>query len=323
MNAIATPQHPSLRNMRLPLFAAPMFLVSGAELVIAASKSGILGSFPAANARTSEQLEEWLRQITTEIDTEVDGPWAINLVANKRNNRFPSDLALTCKYRAPVVITALGSPAPVVEAVHEYGGLVFADVISIEQARKAAAAGVDGLILVGAGAGGHTGSINGFSFVSAVRQFWSGLLVAAGGITDGAGILASQALGADFAYMGTRFIATNESMAKAAYKQMLVDSTAADIITTDAFTGIANNMLRPSIEAAGLDPDNVPASARSTINFDDPHGGAKAWKDIWSAGQGVDAIKATQPVADIVDELVAQYNQAQDQLHSRYLVAAR
>ncbi len=312
-------RHSSLRNMRLPVFAAPMFLVSGAELVIAASKSGILGSFPAANARTTEQLEAWLRQICTAIDPEMDGPWAVNLVAHKLNNRFASDLELACKYRAPVVITALGSPGPVVEAVHEYGGLVFADVISIEQARKAAATDVDGLILVGAGAGGHTGSITGFAFVSAVRQFWSGILVIAGGITDGAGILASQALGADAAYMGTRFIAARESMAKPAYKQMLIDSACSDIITTDAFTGIPNNMLRPSIEAAGIDPDNIPASERSRINFDDPHKGAKAWRDIWSAGQGVDAITAMQSVAEIVSDLTDEYVQAINHLENHRL----
>jgi len=219
MSATIQALHRNLKNMRLPLFAAPMFLVSGVELVIACCKSGILGSFPAANARTSEQLDEWLQQISTSIDPEVDGPWAVNLVAHKLNKRFESDLQLTSKYRAPVVITALGSPGPVVEAVHEYGGLVFADVISIEHARKAVATGVDGLILVGAGSGGHTGSVTGFAFVSAVRQFWSGPLVIAGGVTDGAGILASQALGADAAYMGTRFIAANESMAKPAYKK--------------------------------------------------------------------------------------------------------
>lgn len=314
MNAITQGQRHKLKNLRLPLFAAPMFLVSGTELVIAACKSGILGSFPAANARTSEQLEDWLQQITRAVDPEADGPWAINLVAHKLNKRLAADLELTVKYQAPVVITALGAPGPVVQAVHEYGGLVFADVISIEHARKAAAAGVDGLILVGAGSGGHTGSITGFSFVSAVRQFWGGFLVIAGGITDGAGILASQALGADAAYMGTRFIAATESMAKPAYRQMLIDSTASDIITTNAFTGIPNNMLRPSIEAAGIDPNNIPPSERGKINFDDPHQGAKAWRDIWSAGQGVDAIKSTQTVAEIVDNLASEYVQASDRL---------
>lgn len=319
MSVITKFKHRSLANMRLPLFVSPMFLVSGTELVIAASKSGVLGSFPAANARTTEQLETWLEQISREVDLSVDGPWAINLVANKLNTRFASDLALTCQYQAPVVITALGHPGPVVEAVHAYGGLVFADVISVEQARKAVNAGVDGLILVGAGAGGHTGSIGGFAFTSAVRQFWDGLLVVAGGIANGAGILACQALGADAAYMGTHFIAAEESMAKQAYKQMLVDSTASDIITTDAFTGIPNNMLRPSIKAAGIDPDNIDPSERSTINFSDPHGGAKAWRDIWSAGQGVDAIKSIQTTADIVRDLEREYAQAVEQLENHRL----
>ena len=316
-------KHHSLRNLRLPLFAAPMFLVSGTELVIAACKSGILGSFPAANARTTEQLEEWLKQISSEVDSDIDGPWAINLVAHQLNKRFASDLELTCKYKPPIVITALGHPGPVVEAVHAYGGLVFADVISVEHARKAAKAGVDGLILVGAGAGGHTGSVTGFSLVPAVRQFWDGFVAIAGGITDGAGILASQALGADVAYMGTRFIAAKESMVKPAYRQMLVDSTASDIMTTKVFTGIPNNMLRPSIRGAGIDPDNIPESERSRINFDDPHSGAKAWRDIWSAGQGVDAIKSAQLVAEIVDELTNEYAQAVEQLDKRRLKQAQ
>lgn len=307
--------HKSLQNLCLPIFVAPMFLVSGPELVISACHSNVIGSFPAANARTSELLEDWLKEISGKVDAGLHASWAINLVTNKLNKRLAADLTLTCKYKAPIVITALGHPGAVVDQVHSYGGLVFADVATIEQAKKAAATGVDGLILIASGAGGHTGSVNGFSFVAAVREFWQGLLVLGGGIGNGEGILASQALGADFAYMGTTFIGSHESMAKAEYKVMLVESVAKDIINTDAFTGIPNNMLRPSIEKAGFDPDNIPSSAKSKLNFDDPHNGAKAWRDIWSAGHGVGQIKKVRPVKEIVTLLQAQYLQGSQNIN--------
>lgn len=294
-------------NLRLPAIAAPMFLVSGPDLVTASARSGIVGAMPAANARTGDDLDRWLGQIRGGLGNDPAGSWAINLVANKRNPRVEHDLGLVCKHQVPVVITALGSPAAVIEAVHGYGGLVFADVISVAQARKAAEWGVDGLVLVGAGAGGHTGQLSPFAFVPEVRSFWDGYIVAGGGISSGAGIRGALALGADLAYLGTRFIAAQESMASDAYRGMLVDSGSADVICTDAFTGIPNNMLRPSIVKAGIDPDNIPPECRSSINFEDPHNGAKAWRDIWSAGHGVGAIGKVQPVAEIVAELEAQF----------------
>lgn len=294
-------------NLRLPAIAAPMFLVSGPELVMASAKAGIVGAMPAANARTGDDLDRWLGRIRTELGDGGTGSWAVNLVANKRNPRVEHDLGLVCKYQVPVVITALGSPAAVIEAVHGYGGLVFADVISVAQARKAAQWGVDGLVLVSAGAGGHTGQLSPFAFVPEVRSFWDGYIIVGGGISSGAGIRGALALGADLAYLGTRFIAAQESMASDAYRAMLVETDSADVICTDAFTGIPNNMLRPSIVKAGIDPNNIPAECRSTINFEDPHNGAKAWRDIWSAGHGVGAIAEVQSVSEIVAELDLQF----------------
>lgn len=292
-----------LPNLRLPVIAAPMFLVSGPELVIAACRAGVVGSFPVANCRTPEDLDRWLAQITGALDPQ-DAPWAVNLVVHRLNRRLADDLALIVRYRPPLVITALGSPAEVIEAVHAYGGQVFADVSTVEHARKAAASGVDGLVLIAAGAGGHTGSITGFAFVPAVREFWHGPLVLGGGLSTGAAIDAALTLGADYAYVGTPFIATRESLAKDAYKAMLVEAEIRDLIVTDAFTGIPNCMLRPSIVAAGIDPDAIPPSERSRIDFDDPHKGAKAWRDIWSAGQGVGAVRTIRPARQVVEDLI-------------------
>ena len=306
-------------GLALPVIAAPMFLISGPELVIACAQAGIVGSFPAANCRTVDELAAWL-SVITDVIGDADGatggaaPWAINLVAHRLNKRLSEDLALACKHKAPLVITSLGGPREVIDAVHSYGGRVFADVVTVEHARKAAALGVDGLVLVAAGAGGHTGSITGFSFVPAVREFWDGELVLGGGIATGQGVLAAQALGADYAYVGTHLIASGESMAKPAYKEMLVASSAADVMVTDAFTGIRNSMLRPSVVAAGLDPENIPPSERGAINFDDPHKGAKAWRDIWGAGQGVGSIRAVAPVSALVEELRRGYVQGVRQL---------
>lgn len=294
-------------NLRLPVIAAPMFLVSGPELVIAACKAGVVGSFPVANCRTSEDLDRWLTQIADALKP-GDAPWAVNLVVHRLNRRLAADLALIVRYKPPLVITALGSPAEVIEAVHAYGGQVFADVSTVEHARKATASGVDGLVLIAAGAGGHTGSITGFAFVPAVREFWTGPLVLGGGLSTGAAIDAALTLGADYAYVGTPFIATEESLAKDAYKAMLVEAEICDLIVTDAFTGIPNCMLRPSIAAAGIDPDAIPASERSRIDFDDPHKGAKAWRDIWSAGQGVGAVRTVRPVRQVVDDLIDSLN---------------
>ncbi|MBS0473883.1 MAG: nitronate monooxygenase, partial [Proteobacteria bacterium] len=287
-------------HLRLPAIAAPMFLVSSPDLVVASARAGIVGAMPAANARSGEDLDAWLGRVRSEIGADAPGSWAVNLVANKRNPRVEHDLGLVCKYQVPLVITALGSPAAVIEAVHGYGGLVFADVVTVAQARKAAEWGVDGLVLVCAGAGGHTGQLSPFAFVPEVRSFWDGYIVAGGGIATGSAIRGALALGADLAYLGTRFIAARESMASDGYRAMLVEAGSADVICTDAFTGISNNMLRPSIVRAGIDPDAIPAECRSTLNFADPHNGAKAWRDIWSDGHGVGAIERVQSVAEIV-----------------------
>jgi nitronate monooxygenase len=299
----------------LPVIAAPMFLVSGPGLVLAACRAGVIGSFPAPNARTSEILDDWMGQISAGVASARAAepgrriaPWAANIVVHRTYSRMQADLDLVVKHRAPIVITALGSPAAVVEAVHSYGGLVLADVNSLIYAAKAAKAGVDGLILVCAGAGGHTGMLTGFAFIDAVRAFWDGIVVLAGGVASGRAIRAAQTLGADLAYIGTRFIATHESLASDDYRQMLVESTAEDLICTNAFTGVYANMLRPSIRRAGLDPDSL--KPKDQIDFGDPQSKTKPWKDIWAAGQGLGAIRQIQPVAELVAELRREYIQA-------------
>jgi len=297
-------------GLTLPLISAPMFLVSSPSMVIESAKAGIIGSFPSLNARTVEDLEGWLDQITSSLaDESVATPWAINLIVHRSNKRFGPDLDLTVKYKVPIVISALGSPKSVVDAVHSYGGLVFADVNSVAFARKAAEAGADGLILVSAGAGGHTGQMTGFSFVPAVREFFDGPIVLAGGIVDGRGVRAAEALGADFAYMGTRFIATEESLASDDYRQMLIDGTIDDIILSPYFTGVPANYLLPSVKQAGIDPAEL-AKPNPQISFDNPDARAKAWKDIWSAGQGLGSIHKVQTIADLVAELKRDYDAA-------------
>ena len=303
-------------RMTLPVIASPMFLVSGPDLVIAACKAGVVGSFPTLNARPIEVLEQWFQRITQELDEfkaagGKPAPWAANLIVHRSNPRAAEDLAMTLKYKPEIVITALGTPANVIEGVHAYGGLVFADVNSVAYAKKSAAAGVDGLVLVAAGAGGHTGPISAFSFVPAVREFFSGPIVLGGGIVDGAGICAAEVLGATFGYIGTRFIATSESIAAEGHKQMLVDTTEEDIICTAHFTGVPANYLKPSIVKAGLDPAQLGVRAEKKF---DSRGAAtdetKAWRDIWSAGQGVRAIKGVVSVADLVAELKSGYDKA-------------
>ena len=297
-------------GLTLPLISAPMFLVSSPAMVIESAKAGIIGSFPSLNARTVEDLENWLDQITSALAAEgLATPWAINLIVHRSNKRFGTDLDLTVKYKVPIVISALGSPRSVVEAVHSYGGLVFADVNSIAFARKAAEAGADGLILVSAGAGGHTGQMTGFSFVPAVREFFDGPIVLAGGIVDGRGVRAAESLGADFAYMGTRFIATEESLASDDYRQMLIDGTIDDIILSPYFTGVPANYLLPSVKLAGIDPAEL-AKPNPQISFDNPDARAKAWKDIWSAGQGLGSIHEVQTIAELVAELKRDYDAA-------------
>ncbi len=292
------------RGLRLPLIAAPMFLVSGPELVIASCKAGIVGSFPAPNARTSAIFRDWLTEIRQALSG-TESAWAVNLVMHKSYARRDTDLAMTVEAKVPLVITALGSPRDAVESVHSYGGMVFADVNSVEFARKAVDAGADGLVLVSSGAGGHTGEISGFAFVDAVRAFYDGPLVLAGAISTGRGVRAAEVLGADFAYMGTRFLATKESMAADEYKQMLVDAGPGDIVRSSGITGVPANWLKPSLRAAGYDPDNM--GSGELPDFGDPHQDVKAWKHVWSAGQGVGAIEAVESVATLVDRLETEY----------------
>ena len=299
---------PLHQNLRLPLFQAPMFLQSGPAMVIAACKAGILGSFPSPNARSTDDLEAWLKDITAAVDPATDAPWAINLMMHRSNTRRLDDLALAVEYRAPLVISALGSPREAVNEVHSYGGKVYADVINPDFARKALDSGVDGLVLVAAGAGGHTGELSGFAFVEEVRQFWDGDIVLGGGIVSGRGIRAAQVLGATYAYMGTRFIATQESMADARYKQMVVEASGRDIVCSDAITGVKANWLRPSLEQAGYDPDNMPAPG--AIDVAKAAADTKRWRDIWAAGQGVGSIAEVLPIAKLVDQLAAEYQAA-------------
>lgn len=297
-----------LKNLKVPVIVAPMFLVSGPELVISASKEGVVGSFPLLNARTPEILEEWLIQIKNEL---VGKPWAVNFISHPTNKRFETDLELIRKYEPPIVITSLGHPGKVIDVVHSYGGKVYSDVATVKHAQKSAEAGVDGLILVCNGAGGHAGRLNPFAFLAAVKKFWNGTTILAGAISDGKDVLAARILGADFAYMGTRFIATTESQAPEAYKDMLIDSTIEDIIYTDAFSGVYANYLIPSIEKEGIEI----ASLKSKETVDLSHMvDAKAWRDIWSAGHGVTTIQKIESVADIVAQLVKEYEAAQKAL---------
>ena len=293
-------------KLRLPLISAPMFLVSGPDLVIGACRAGVIGSFPTANCRTLDELDVWLGRIAAE--TGGSAPFAPNLIVHKSNARLQEDAALVAKHKAPLVIASVGSPAPIMETIHEYGGLVFADIASMRHVEKAVATGVDGLILLTAGAGGQTGWANPFAFVRAVREIYEGPVVLAGGLSDGVALRAAMTLGCDLAYMGTRFIATRESMAVQEYKGMLVNSSLDDIILTSAFTGLPASKLRPSIVAAGLDPDALPARGMINVSEDiNPDKRPKRWKDTWSAGHSVSGVKDVPPVAELVDRLVAEY----------------
>ncbi|MCB9928260.1 MAG: nitronate monooxygenase [Alphaproteobacteria bacterium] len=292
--------------LRLPLIAAPMFLVSGPDLVIAACRAGVIGSFPTINCRTVAELAEWLERIDAELGPE-HAPVAPNLVVHRSNSRLADDLALICKHKPALVIASVGSPAPIIDAIHGYGGLVFADIASMRHAEKAIAAGADGLILLTAGAGGQTGWANLFAFVRGVRRLFDGPVVLAGGVGDGQALLAAEALGCDLAYMGTRFIATAESMAKDAYKQMLVASGLDDIKLTRAMTGLETNMLIPSLLAAGLDPDNLPERGSVAIDKDINPNAPRRWKDVWSAGHSVQMVDGVPAVADLVETVAAEY----------------
>lgn len=294
-------------KLKLPLIAAPMFLVSGPELVIAACKAGIVGSFPAPNARTPEIFAQWLEQIKAGLEG-TDAVWAVNLVMHSSYPRRLDDLAMVAEAKPPLVITALGSPKDAIETVHGYGGLVFADVNNVEYARKAAAAGADGLVLVSSGAGGHTGQVSGFAFVDSVREFFDGPIVLAGSISNGRGIRAAEVLGADLAYMGTKFIAAEESMALPDYKKMIVEAGPSDIVCSAGITGVPANWLRQSLIGAGYNPDDMAALEKP--DFNNPHQDKKAWKHVWSAGQGVGTIHQVEPMADIVGKLIKEYEEA-------------
>jgi nitronate monooxygenase len=293
-------------TLRLPVFAAPMFLISGPDLVIAAAKAGIIGAFPTPNARTIDQLDAWMTQITGAVD---GAPWCANLVTHSTNARLPEDLALIAKHKPPFVVTALGSPKPVVETVKSYGGTVIADVITPTLARKALAAGADGLACICAGAGGHTGSLSPFAFASAVRAFHQGPLVIGGGISDGAGIAGAIAAGADYVYMGTSFISAEESMAPPAYKDMLAGAGIDDLLVSSAVTGTPASWLKPSLVANGYDLADMGTAPTRTYDSGENLRG-KRWAQVWSAGQGVGAVTRTEPLAAIVDRLDHEYRAA-------------
>lgn len=301
-------------QLSLPVINAPMFLVSSPDMVIESCKNGIIGTFPLLNARTSELLENWMKRINEELEQSQQenaspqiAPWGVNLIVHRTNKRFEDDLELIKKYEPPIVITSLGNPSNVAKIVHSYGGLVFSDVISLDHARKAAKSGIDGLILVCSGAGGHGGTLNPFAFLKAVKEFWDGITILAGAISTGEEILAAKILGADLVYMGTRFIATEESSASEEYRQMLIESTLEDLIYTDAISGINGNYLLPSLQKAGFDIENL---KKKEVDLSFSESKAKAWKDIWSAGQGVGNIKKVSTVKEIIEELTTEYNKA-------------
>lgn len=304
------------QNLTLPVLCAPMFIVSHPDLVIAQCKSGVIGSFPALNARPKEALDEWLTRIKGELAADPNAaPFAVNQIIHPSNERLDHDMALCIQHEVPLIITSLSAPTAIVPPVHAYGGKVFHDVISVRHAEKALEAGVDGLILVCAGAGGHAGMLSPFALVGEVRKFYDGPIILSGAITHGAAILSAQAMGADLAYIGTRFIATTEANAGDAYKQAIVDSAAADVVYTPYFTGVQGNYLKKSILAAGLDPANLPEKDKTAMNF----GGstaAKAWKDIWGAGQGVGLIDEVLPTAELVLRLKQEYRAAKAALCS-------
>lgn len=298
-------------RLSLPVVAAPMFLVSQPDLVIAQCKAGIAGTFPTLNARPLAQLDAWLKQITEAVATSPQAaPFGVNLVVHKANTRLAEDFELTEKYKVPFVITSVGDPGDLVKRVHGYGGLVFHDVTTVRHAKKAIAAGVDGLILVCAGAGGHAGTLSPFALVHEVRQIFKGTIILAGAISTGAHIKAAQVIGADLAYLGTRLIATKEAHAVEGYKQMIVDSAAADIVYTPHFSGVPASYMRASIAAAGLDPEKVlgPREGASLGLEEKDDNGPKAWRDIWSAGQGVGAITDIPSVAELIARLKTEYD---------------
>ena len=312
-------------NLAIPVIGAPLFLVSGPELVIAQCKAGVVGSFPALNARPQHVLEEWLNRIKEELaQAKADNPnlpiapFAVNQICHGSNDRLMGDMELCVKHEAPIIITSLRPPEEIVTAAHSYGGLVYHDVISVRHAKKAAEQGVDGLILVCAGAGGHAGTLSPFALVREVREFFDGTIILSGSISSGSAVASGLALGADLGYIGTRFIATEEANADQSYKDMLIESVADDIIYSSLFTGVHGNYLKGSVENAGLDPKNLPEADKSSMNFGS--GGntdAKAWKDIWGSGQGIGSIKDSPSVQTLVNQLTLEYKEAVEDLNQK------
>jgi nitronate monooxygenase len=309
-------------KLRIPLIGAPMYIVSGPELVIAQCKAGIIGSFPALNARPQETLGAWLKQISDELDahkTEFPNdpvaPFAVNQICHQSNNRLLADLETCIKHQVPIIITSLRPPAEVIDAVHGYGGLVFHDVINLRHARKAIEQGVDGVIAVCAGAGGHAGTLSPFALVKEIRREFDGAVILSGAMTSGSDILAARALGADLAYIGTRFIATEEANAIPAYKDMIVESDAADIVYSSLFTGVHGSYLKGSIANSGLDPENLPEGDKLAMDFGSAgKSEAKAWRDIWGAGQGVGNIDSVTPARELIMQMEEEYNAAKSAL---------
>jgi nitronate monooxygenase len=318
---------PLFDKLRLPVIGSPLFIVSGPELVIAQCKAGIVGSFPALNARPQAQLDEWLHQITEELSAHnrdnpdrPAAPYAVNQIVHKSNNRLEDDLVTCSKWQVPITITSLGAREDLNQAVHQWGGIALHDVINDRFARKAIEKGADGLIPVAAGAGGHAGVVSPFALMQEIREWFDGPVALSGSIACGASILSAQAMGADFAYIGSAFIATKEANAVDAYKDDIVEAKASDIVYSSLFTGVHGNYLRQSIERAGMDPDNLPEGDIKTMDFGS--GGntdAKAWKDIWGSGQGIGAVKSVTTVAEMVDRLEAEYRAAKASLDARFI----
>jgi nitronate monooxygenase len=304
-------------KLRIPVVGAPLFIVSHPPLVLAQCKAGIVGSFPALNARPEAQLDEWLAEITEELRNHDEknpdrpaAPFAVNQIVHRSNKRLEHDLAMCVKYKVPIVISSLGAVPEVNEAIHSYGGIVLHDIINNRHANSAIRKGADGLIAVAAGAGGHAGPLSPFALVQEIREWFDGPLLLSGAIATGRAIVAAQAMGADLAYIGSPFIATNEARAVDGYKQMIVDSASADIVYSNYFTGIPGNYLKPSIAKAGMDPDHLPEADPSKMDFEAATTGAKAWKDIWGCGQGIGAIKEIRPAGDLVAQLEREYQTA-------------
>lgn len=308
-------------KLRLPVVGAPLFIVSHPALTLAQCKAGIVGAFPALNARPEAQLDEWLAEITEGLaahDAKNPGrpaaPFAVNQIVHRSNKRLEHDLMMCVKYKVPVVISSLGAVPEVNAAIHSYGGIVLHDIINNRHAGSAIRKGADGLIAVAAGAGGHAGTLSPFALIQEIREWFDGPLLLSGAIANGGAILAAQAMGADMAYIGSPFIATSEARASDAYKQMIVDSAAADIVYSNSFTGIHGNYLKPSISAAGLDPDHLPDADPSKMDFETATSGAKAWKDIWGCGQGIGAVKTVGLVEDLVGRLEREYAAARSRV---------